>query len=346
MKSVLTQSHSRQPPPKPSEKFDRPRSAQDDVVDPGHAERAEALKKAIVSTLKGTEWPSDSTDAAEIFINTIKSCPDISMNNSNPTKEAQNLIEKYLEILDDIHVRLRDASSKAAMKRWKFLELMKSLGSNRPSKCALLFQTSQDDLSKATNAVKKHLESEREKVDCVEGAVGLSSKIQIYSSVQGGAQSLARDLPTGTAERGTASGVSPPNSRLPRQPLSTTPKDGKGRIPIGEEALSIARKTFKSVEIGSGAIPVVGSYVGAAAKVGLAFVEMLQTMDRNDTLAIDLGDRTSKLTSLLENFKPKSIENEENIAGHINALHRELVQVKEKVEEWSTLGRFRKAFSA
>ncbi|KAG8944608.1 hypothetical protein FRC04_001648, partial [Tulasnella sp. 424] len=43
-----------------------------------------------------------------------------------------------------------------------------------------------------------------------------------------------------------------------------------------QETLNMARKVFTSVEAYSGVIPIVGSYVGAAAKVGLTCVEMVQ----------------------------------------------------------------------
>lgn len=104
----------------------------------------------------------------------------------------------------------------------------------------------------------------------------LSTQAHNHSIGQGGIHPTAQDLATDTAESGSTSDVLNPNPLIPRGSPLNTPKDQKSRAPISDGALSIARKTFKSVEIGSGAIPIVGTYVGAAAKVGLAFVETLQ----------------------------------------------------------------------
>lgn len=63
------------------------------------------------------------------------------------------------------------------------------------------------------------------------------------------------------------------------RPQPYTPQDRKERSPNNDGALILARKTFNSMEIAAGAMPVVGGYVGAVARVGLAFVEMLQVSD-------------------------------------------------------------------
>ncbi|KAG9050057.1 hypothetical protein FS837_007810 [Tulasnella sp. UAMH 9824] len=57
---------------------------------------------------------------------------------------------------------------------------------------------------------------------------------------------------------------------------SGAPADQKPANSHRREWLGLVRKTFSGVEAVSGTIPVVGSYVGAAAKVGMAFVDMVQ----------------------------------------------------------------------
>ncbi|KIO27438.1 hypothetical protein M407DRAFT_23367 [Tulasnella calospora MUT 4182] len=328
-----------QPPPKPPAIPGRlPRTPPGDAPKPSLEARVESLKKELALIVKNTEWPAESADAAKGLHNTISSSPNISHNMAQMTQELQNLVERYIQTLDDVCIRLKDASSKPEMKRWKFLQRIKSLTSNRPSKCTLLLQTCQDDVSKAINAFKDH---ERAKGKC-----NLYVFANMPVSQQQSSQFVAQELSTGTAEHGLTSEHSTSSLLVAQQPLSNTPKDPKNRSAISDKALTIARKTFKTVEIGSGAIPVVGSFVGATAKVGLAFVEMLQTMDRNHSLAVDLGNHTSKLTKLLENFKGKSSSDEQDIAAQIQDLHEELGRVQKKVEEWSTSGQFGKAFSA
>ncbi|KAG9025638.1 hypothetical protein FS837_004862, partial [Tulasnella sp. UAMH 9824] len=345
--STLTGS---QPPPEPPAIPGRiPQTPPDDAREPSVDEGVEYLKQEIGSILKAqsTKWPEDSTAAAEGLLDTIHLLPS---NVEGRTPELLTLVKQHIRVLDDVRIRLKDASSKSEMKRWKFLERIKSLTSNRPSKCTLLFQTCQDDVAKAINALNQRLSYER-----VEKCMG---SLESPSQVQPGSPAL--DPATGSPEQGTTADDSATKS--PTQAQSNNPMARKTKGPISDSALTAARKTFKSVELASGAIPVVGSYVGAAAKVGLAFVEMLQTMDRNNSLAIDLADHTSNLTKLLKNIRQRSKGDEQDIIGQIRDLHqyvddyhwvtctdtfpRELGHVGDRVEEWSSLGRFSKAFSA
>ena len=45
-------------------------------------------------------------------------------------------------------------------------------------------------------------------------------------------------------------------------------------------------------------------------------------MDRNDSLATDLGEHTSKLNKLVEKFKGRSSIDEKDMADQIDALHK------------------------
>ncbi|KAG9005974.1 hypothetical protein FRB90_010107 [Tulasnella sp. 427] len=53
-------------------------------------------------------------------------------------------------------------------------------------------------------------------------------------------------------------------------------------------------------------IPVAGNFVGAAAQVGLAFVEALQTVEQNVECAGDLEAQTMRLQKLLKRFTEKA----------------------------------------
>ncbi|KAG8923375.1 hypothetical protein FRC01_012835 [Tulasnella sp. 417] len=67
-----------------------------------------------------------------------------------------------------------------------------------------------------------------------------------------------------------------------------------------QEYLKVANKTFTSVEAVSRLIPIVGGYIGAAAK----------GMDSNDEAAQGLQERTSRLSDILERFKRQCFEPE------------------------------------
>ncbi|KAG9040579.1 hypothetical protein FS837_000444, partial [Tulasnella sp. UAMH 9824] len=83
------------------------------------------------------------------------------------------------------------------------------------------------------------------------------------------------------------------------------PGKAKGSSRRGE-LLAGANKAFKIAEGVSGALPVVGSYVGAVAKVGLTVVEMVQTMDDNDETAERLGKHVYRLSNVLEKLSNQS----------------------------------------
>ncbi|KAG8912917.1 hypothetical protein FRC00_003489, partial [Tulasnella sp. 408] len=115
------------------------------------------------------------------------------------------------------------------------------------------------------------------------------------------------------------SSSSPPEANPPRnQPSTAQPQQNQSpNVPENEskksrrqDYLNVANKVFAGVEAVSGVIPIVGSYVGAAAKVGLTCVEMVQGMDSNDEVARGLQEHTSHLSEILEQFKDQSFEPE------------------------------------
>lgn len=73
--------------------------------------------------------------------------------------------------------------------------------------------------------------------------------------------------------------VSEPSTTQPTSLQNSSPGPAEGGAngsSFRDRALTVARKTFETVEVVSGAIPGVGDFVGVAAKVGLAFVNMIE----------------------------------------------------------------------
>lgn len=61
------------------------------------------------------------------------------------------------------------------------------------------------------------------------------------------------------------------------QDVSPNPaEDLESHSPTRDGTITAARKTFKTIEVLSGLIPGLGNFVGAGAKVGLAFVTMIE----------------------------------------------------------------------
>ncbi|KAG8918658.1 hypothetical protein FRC01_001736 [Tulasnella sp. 417] len=87
-------------------------------------------------------------------------------------------------------------------------------------------------------------------------------------------------------------------SALKEEPVNETDSNARRK-----ERLDWANKIFKGVEAVSGSLPIVGSYVGAAATVGLACVELAQLMDQNEGDAKTLESRTARLSEILKPFE-------------------------------------------
>ncbi|KAG8902237.1 hypothetical protein FRC00_014454, partial [Tulasnella sp. 408] len=334
----------RGPSPKPSVTLGRlsqppAEGAQEQTLD----QIIDSLREAVIKTIESTEWPEDSKEAARHLIDTVKSLPDIPNYTDNLPQGTLDPAEKYVHVLEDIHTRLKDATSKQGIKSWKIYQTIRSIASKRPSKCTLLFQTCQDDVLQAANSLRERLGADRVKEHCSE-AMGPRAAEEQRQLEAPGAQHLGGLLGKSQSNSARHAIVSPSSTSAPN-PQPADPEDEESRIPVRTEALNIARKTFKAVEIASGSIPVAGNFVAAAAKVGLAFVETIQTMDKNDDLAKDLGVQTAKLSKVLESVADQPRENErELLASHITNLHKELCQIHDKVKQWKSLGRFNKAF--
>ncbi|KAG8934821.1 hypothetical protein FRC00_011825, partial [Tulasnella sp. 408] len=188
----------------------------------------------------------------------------------------------------------------------------------------------------------------------------------------------------GTPAKQTDSTRNSTANPAPRGASTSSPSDRKEKRPVSAQVLNAAGKIFSAVDTVSGFIPIVGSYVGAAAKVGSAVVEMvqvssspllsfvpaltsgLQKMDENEEIAKNLENRASKLSGLIGRFKEQSARTGgEDIKAQINELERfavficsgadiiaanisssEITDIQKQVNEWKSTGKLEKAWSA
>ncbi|KIO30569.1 hypothetical protein M407DRAFT_20295, partial [Tulasnella calospora MUT 4182] len=279
----------------------------------------------------------DTTASAQGLLDAINTCPDIPKSISNGTGMGKlNQVDQVLSrVLEDVHTSLKKASEKYGTKERGLRDQFKHrVSSFRKSKCLDTLQACLKDISAVLAPLRVSLDEEASRGEFADEGSEVAPEALAVPS-----------MPLPTSSPSPEPLTTPADSQTPPSPL--TPNNQGERHLIRGEALNVARKTFKTMEIASGIIPVVGSYVGAAAKVGLAFVESIQTMDKNDDLAGDLWNHTSKLSRLLERFKSQTgPEPGDELAIHVNDLLRELLSVREKVEKWSSLGRFKKAFSS
>ncbi|KAG9016573.1 hypothetical protein FRB90_002980 [Tulasnella sp. 427] len=290
-------------------------------------EEINALKINIHSVVQSTKWPSDSKDAADVLLKFVQPATTVPKDVKKVSQELQTAIEKYISILEDVRTRVKDASSRPGKRRWRSLNKINPFSSNHVNRCTLLFQGCQQDVVKAANSVN----------EC------LKRSLQDKDDDQNRDRSTP-SCPPNILSNNDYHGISSTAAILTE---AAVPGEASTHRPLRQDVLTAARKTFKGLEIASSSIPVAGNFVGAAAKVGLAFVESIQTMDRNDDLAKDLGAQTARLSSLLQHFNGGFKAGQHDvIANHVNELHRELQDMQTEVNAWKSKGRFAKAFSS
>ncbi|KAG8971034.1 hypothetical protein FRB90_010610, partial [Tulasnella sp. 427] len=110
-------------------------------------EKIESSKADMQSTCQSTTWPAGSKSAVQEFVKTVKLSPAVPKDLAGMPQELQSAYKEYIKVIEDVHTRIKDASSRAS--RWKLLERLASLLPKGPSRCTLVFQTCEADLLSA-----------------------------------------------------------------------------------------------------------------------------------------------------------------------------------------------------
>ncbi|KAG8912643.1 hypothetical protein FRC00_004068, partial [Tulasnella sp. 408] len=107
--------------------------------------------------------------------------------------------------------------------------------------------------------------------------------------------------------------------------------------PLRADLLNSANKALKLAEGVSGAVPVVGSFIGAVAKVGLTMVEMVQAMDTNDEAAERLGTHICRLSSVVERVSNQARQtNGSETTSGMDDLQRTLGDIQYQIEHFQS----------
>ncbi|KAG8957865.1 hypothetical protein FRC00_003410, partial [Tulasnella sp. 408] len=126
----------------------------------------------------------------------------------------------------------------------------------------------------------------------------------------------SRSVPQLEAAQNTVAAPSPGQDEEPVDPADQVNSSSKRR-----EWLGGMKATFNAVEGVAGMIPVVGTYVGGAAKVGATIVEIIQQMDGNEEAAEGLTSHARELSNTLKRFEDTSIERRRaDLTMHISNL--------------------------
>ncbi|KAG8940544.1 hypothetical protein FRC00_012963, partial [Tulasnella sp. 408] len=197
---------------------------------------------------QGTEWPAESRAAAQGLLDTINACPDVPKNISSGMGKLADAVENTHRVLGGVHTKLKKAAEKYGIKERGLRDELKYRASSfRKSKCPDTLQACLEEVRAALTTLRVSLDEEVAKDAADEGS------------------EAAPEIQSVPQMSSPASSQMTPAAQTTVPSLQTLDDQGEPNL-IRGNALNVARKTFKTVEIASGIIPVVGNYVGAAAK--------------------------------------------------------------------------------
>ncbi|KAG8993812.1 hypothetical protein FRB90_000600, partial [Tulasnella sp. 427] len=133
---------------------------------------------------------------------------------------------------------------------------------------------------------------------------------------------------------------------------STVPVQTQQQRPAGREKasnresiLSSAQIVFNAVETASGMIPIVGQYLGGAAKVGSTLIGMIEGMDGNQDLAKRLEARVESISGYLHHFqRPPPEDQKEESSKKVLDLQVQLRLVEEEIKSINNQSAIKRAF--
>lgn len=246
-------------------------------------DRIKSIASALSNLIKETEWPLECHDAAQNFQDTMDGLAELPSN----TSLVKDAAEEFLRVLEAAHTDVKKASDKYGKKERGLREGFRhQISSLRPQKCSTILRTCQIDITSASTTLRRRLESVKAIDSAPSGSGQLSEASSGTQEPPTTAQSQLKvdlgpsePLPGLQVKSGEQAGSSEdPTNQQASAPGSSSglPEVQESRRPIREGTIIALRKTFKTADAVSGAIPGVGNFVGAAAKVGLAFVNMIE----------------------------------------------------------------------
>ncbi|KAG8915850.1 hypothetical protein FRC00_011273 [Tulasnella sp. 408] len=313
---------------------------------------------AILTILETTHWPRKSEEIVKSLIDVIKQLP--TRNPRNPSNDdtthepAPGNAEPILSALQDVRTKLDAAASRhgASTKSSAFF--------HRSETCNQVLNTCREQMTGALAALRSTPSDTQ-----VKGKYGADTAIkfifsneliagtappdkpQDHQTLPAGEKEASRNDPkdrpnaTNTSNEQLVKTAAAPNEE------SVAKSDAGTDSARRKERLDWANKAFKGVEMISGSIPIIGSYVGAAAKVGVACVELAQLADKNEEEANVLESRTTRLSEILGHFEGGSA-NDDHIGTSklVQELQKELQAIQDEIKVLNSSPTFRKMWSS
>ncbi|KAG8911387.1 hypothetical protein FRC00_006601, partial [Tulasnella sp. 408] len=277
------------------------------------SEGVTSTTSATAAILRNTVWPRKSIDAAADLMRVIDNALDLKKIPKDDTQIIANdrdSLEVFLKVAKDVESKLLEASNTYGEK-----ESNSKFGGKVKHLITSLHRDRRATVALVTDSPRTELETRPQTQHPVQTAVVSRNPLEAPTPAEGQLSNARGSQAEATSGR--------------------------------REWLEPARKTLTGIESISGTIPVVGSFVGAAAKIGVALISTLQTMDSNAEIAKDLQPRTSRLVDLLKRLDKKTIEHrKEDTTAYMSDLIGELKLVQERVKELDALSVMKKVFSS
>ncbi|KAG8902572.1 hypothetical protein FRC00_001365 [Tulasnella sp. 408] len=321
-------------------------------------------RKAVISILEvthslvqDTHWPKEASNDVQDLIREMEAPLALDKLPKEVTEVPEELkteIHHLLGHLESAQARLKGESKKYGPKKKGLRKRVKMLFSPKdPTQCK---EVNLSDRLKAENEQR------------LSRAVGDDSKGPLDTHAT---QTASTSNPQVNAQNDVTATSVPSNSPQDQSPphlnqvYSSKAGEQKGSSTRGEW-LNSANQAFRLAEGVSGALPVVGSYVGAVAKVGITAFEMVQVsrsglcrlclrsltsdvkaMEGNDETAERLGNHVWRLSNLLERVSKHSQGSEKTqIIDGVNELQQELQSVQQQIKELQARGSLKKVWSS
>ncbi|KAG8926013.1 hypothetical protein FRC01_009443 [Tulasnella sp. 417] len=280
-----------------------------------------------------TNWPKEASNDVRAFAETMETqlALDKVPNEEEEVPEQVKLaLERLLEHLENAKTKLKKESQKYDPKKKGFRqELKKLVSKNNPNECAEVVRNCRDDVVRSSTALRDILnnlypENEQPSSRAAGGSAGddAGGPVEDHGAQTASTPNLTMNVKSDPATTSVPSNKSPDQS-VPQVGQLTSSKAGKQKATLRREGwLNSVNKAFKIAEGASGALPVVGTYVEAVARIGLTVVEMVEvsasvtcrsilvyspatfkTMDDNEETAERLGDHVCRLSDVLERVR-------------------------------------------
>ncbi|KIO22431.1 hypothetical protein M407DRAFT_28012, partial [Tulasnella calospora MUT 4182] len=231
-------------------------------------ERVAAARHATCTLLKDTKWPLEVDGAAQNLLQTITNLPDLPAD-IIPFKDTA---ERLIRALEATHVSVKKASEKYGKKERGFKDGIKyKISSLHRGECTKILQTHREDIDKVSATFRTRLDgvAAQGRLGGTETPSDPQNQLAVPPVHAEGhlESSVSSPGPTAKSEEHLA-GSGHPTGHSASVPNSSPelPADQEDRRPIRDGVIIAAKKTFKTVETVSGAIPGIGDFVGVAAK--------------------------------------------------------------------------------